>query len=60
MKLFPGGCHYRYKHYNQKVNAVERANLLNQVFQSNGRNKIWGAILPIFEPEKVLYTLQYL
>ncbi|WML34397.1 IS3 family transposase [Clostridium sp. OS1-26] len=41
MKLFPKGCRYRYKHYNQKVNAVERPNLLNQIFQSDGRNKIW-------------------
>ena len=41
MKLLPRGCRYRYKHYNQKVNAVERPNLLNQVLESSGRNKIW-------------------
>ncbi|NRT77616.1 putative transposase [Clostridium beijerinckii] len=52
MKLFPGGCHYRYKHYNQKVNAVERPNLLNQVFQSNGRNKIWGGYITYIRTRK--------
>lgn len=41
MKLFPKECRYRYKHYNQKVNAAERPNLLNQIFESYGRNRIW-------------------
>lgn len=36
MKLFPRECRYSYKHYNQKINAVERPNLLNQVFKFNG------------------------
>lgn len=41
IKLFSRGYRYYYKHYNQKINAVERPNLPNQVFESNGRNKIW-------------------
>lgn len=40
MKLFSIGYRYCYKHYNQKVNTVERSNLLNKVFESSGRNKI--------------------
>lgn len=40
IKLFSRGYRYYYKHYNQKINAVERPNLPNQVFESNGRNKI--------------------
>lgn len=42
MKLLPKGYHYQYKHYNQKVNALERPNLLNQIFKSDDRNKILG------------------
>ncbi len=41
MKLLSKGFRYLYKQHNQKVNTVERPNLLNQVFESDGRNKIW-------------------
>lgn len=41
MGLFAKGARYKYKNYNQKVHNEERPNLINQVFQSSGRNKIW-------------------
>lgn len=61
MKLFPKGCRYRYKHYNQKVNAVERTNLLNQIFQFDGRNKIWvGDITYIPTKRGTLYLAVFI
>ncbi|WP_050816294.1 IS3 family transposase [Clostridium sp. DL-VIII] len=61
MKLFPRGCRYRYKNYNQKVNAVERPNLLNQVFESSGHNKIWvGDITYISARKGTLYLAVFI
>ena len=61
MKLFPKGCRYHYKHYNQKVNVVERPNLLNQVFESDGRNKIWvGYITYIPTKKGTLYLAVFI
>lgn len=50
MKLTPK--RYRYKRYNQKVNAVERPNLLNQIFESDGKNKIWVADITYISTKK--------
>jgi len=41
MKLYPKGTRFRYKRYNQNTNAVERPNLLNQMFYAQNRNQIW-------------------
>ncbi|EJQ96304.1 hypothetical protein II5_06084 [Bacillus cereus MSX-A1] len=41
MKLYAKGSRYRYKRYNKKSPSIERPNLLNQVFQTDQRNKIW-------------------
>ncbi|WP_445344229.1 IS3 family transposase [Clostridium septicum] len=41
LKLCPKGTLYRYKYYNKKSNAIERPNLLNQMFQTDSKNKIW-------------------
>ena len=41
MQLIPKGTRYRYKQYNQERGTVERPNLLNQLFQTNDKNKIW-------------------
>ncbi|MTK12276.1 MAG: IS3 family transposase [Clostridiaceae bacterium] len=61
MKLFPKGSNYRYKHYNQKVNVVERPNLLNQIFESDGRNKIWiGDITYIPTKKSILYLVVFI
>ncbi len=61
MKLLPKGCRYRYKHYNQKVKAIERPNLLNQVFESDSKNKIWvGDITYIPTKKGTLYLAVFI
>ena len=40
MKLYAKGTRRKYKHYNRRGN-IERPNLLNQVFNTDKRNKIW-------------------
>lgn len=40
LKLCPKETRYRYKYYNKKSNAIERPNLLNQMFQTDSKNKI--------------------
>ena len=40
MKLCPKGTRYRYKRYNEKSTSIERPNLLNQLFQTDDKNKI--------------------
>ncbi len=56
MKLYAKGSRYRYKRYNKKSTSIERPNLLNQVFQTDQRNKIWvGDITYIPAPKGTLY-----
>lgn len=56
MKLYAKGSRYRYKRYNKKSPSIERPNLLNQVFQTDRRNKIWvGDITYIPIPKGTLY-----
>ncbi|WP_141525796.1 IS3 family transposase [Bacillus pseudomycoides] len=56
MKLYAKGSRYRYKRYNKKSPSIERPNLLNQVFQTDRRNKIWvGDITYIPTPKGTLY-----
>lgn len=40
MNLFAKGARYHYKNYNKKISAVNRPNLLNQIFNAAGKNKI--------------------
>lgn len=61
LKLWPKGTRYKYKHYNRKSNAVERPNLLNQIFQTDGKNKIWvGDITYIPTKKGTLYLAVFL
>lgn len=61
MKLFAKGSRYRYKHYNQKSSTIERPNLLNQIFQTDGKNKIWvGDITYVPTKKGVLYLAVFL
>lgn len=61
MRLWPKGTRYRYKNYNKKSNAVERPNLLNQVFQADTKNKIWvGDITYIPTKKGTLYLAVFL
>lgn len=56
MKLYAKGSRYQYKRYNKKSPSIERLNLLNQVFQTNQRNKIWvGDITYIPTQKGTLY-----
>ncbi|WP_235601241.1 IS3 family transposase [Tissierella sp. P1] len=41
MNLCPKGTRYNYKKYNQKNRGEERPNLLNQMFVTDTKNKIW-------------------
>ncbi|KIP28651.1 integrase core domain protein [Bacillus thuringiensis serovar morrisoni] len=55
-KLYAKGSRYRYKRYNKKSPSIERPNLLNQVFQTDQRNKIWvGDITYIPTQKGTLY-----
>ncbi|NEW04325.1 IS3 family transposase [Bacillus megaterium] len=56
MNLYAKGSRYRYKRYNKKSPSIERPNLLNQVFHTDGRNKIWvGDITYIPTQKGTLY-----
>ncbi|EOP90483.1 hypothetical protein IGM_02175 [Bacillus cereus HuB4-4] len=56
MKLYAKGSRYQYKRYNKKSPSIERPNLLNQVFQTDQRNKIWvGDITCIPTQKGTLY-----
>jgi putative transposase len=61
MKLFAKGARYRYKRYNQESSSVERPNLLNQIFQTDGKNKIWVGDITYMPTKKgVLYLAVFL
>ncbi|WP_420792438.1 IS3 family transposase [Bacillus cereus] len=60
MKLYAKGSRYRYKRYNKKSPSIERPNLLNQVFQTDQRNKIWVGDITYIPIQRALYTLRYL
>lgn len=61
MSLVPKGTRYRYKRYNQKSSSIERPNLLNQSFQTDGRNKIWvGDITYVPTKKGILYLAVFL
>ncbi len=61
LMLYPKGTRYRYKRYNQKSNVVERPNLLNQMFYTDSKNKIWvGDITYIPTRRGTLYLAVFL
>ena len=61
MKLCPKGTRYRYKRYNEKSTSIERPNLLNQLFQTDDKNKIWvGDITYIPTKKGILYLAVFL
>lgn len=61
MGLYAKGTRYRYKHYHSSMQNEERPNLLNQVFQPTGRNKIWlGDITCVPTKKGVLYLAVFL
>lgn len=61
LKLYPKGTRYRYKNYNKKTHSVERPNLLNQMFYTDKKNKIWvGDITYIPTRKGTLYLAVFL
>ncbi|GKU23654.1 transposase [Clostridium folliculivorans] len=56
MNLCPKGTRYNYKKYNLKNRGEERPNLLNQMFLTDAKNKIWvGDITYIPTKKGTLY-----
>ena len=41
MGLYAKGARYHYKHYHKTTNNEDRPNLLNQIFEAEGKNQIW-------------------
>ncbi|MGI8362632.1 IS3 family transposase [Bacillus cereus] len=61
MKLYAKDSRYRYKRYNKKSPSIERLNLLNQVFQTDQRNKIRvGEITYILTQKGTLYLVVFM
>lgn len=60
MGLYAKGTRYRYKHYHSTVKNEERPNLLNQIFKSTGRNKIWLGDITYIPLKRGSCTCQYL
>ena len=61
MGLIAKGARYRYKHYNKKTDNNDIPNLLNQVFKSSSKNKIWvGDITYIPTQSKTLYLAVFI
>ena len=61
MQLMPAGTRYRYKRYSREGGAVDRPNLLNQSFQTDGKNKIWvGDITYIRTKKGFLYLAVFM
>ena len=48
----PAGTRYRYKRYSREGRAVDRPSLLNQSFQTDGKNKIWIGDITYIRPKK--------
>lgn len=61
MGLYAKGSRYKYKYFNKKGPSIDRPNLLNQVFQTNAKNKIWlGDITYIPTKRGTLYLAIFL
>lgn len=61
MNLCPKVTNYKYKRYHQNNIKEEHANLLNQMFKANDRNKIWvGDITYIPTQKKILYLAVFI
>ncbi|EOO24069.1 hypothetical protein IIU_06856 [Bacillus cereus VD133] len=54
MKLYAKSSHYRYK-----SPSIERTKLLNQIFQTDQRNKIWVGDITCFTQKGTLYLVVF-
>ena len=60
INLCPKGTRYNYKKYNLKNRGEERPNLLNQMFLTDEKNKIWvGDITYIPTKKSTLYLVVF-
>lgn len=57
MKLLPKGTRYQNKRYNRESSSIEKPNLLNQIFQTDGKNKIWVGDITYVRLRKVCLHL---
>lgn len=61
MGLYAKGSRYHYKHYNKKANCEEKPNLLNRIFNADGKNQIWlGDITYIHTKKGNLYLAVFM
>ena len=61
MGLYARGTRYRYQHYHKTTNNEERPNLLNQIFEAEGKNQIWiGDITYVHTNRGYLYLAVFL
>ena len=61
MGLYAKGSNYKYKHYNRKRPSINTPNLLNQVFKTDAKNKVWvGDITYIPTRQGTLYLAVFL
>lgn len=54
----PKSTRYSYKYYNKKSNTIERPNLLNQMFQTDSKNKIWIGDITYIPTKKGTFYLE--
>lgn len=57
MNLCPKGTRYNYKKYSMKNRGEERPNLLNQMFLTDAKNKIWVGDITYIPTKKVTLYL---
>ena len=61
MGLYAKGARYHYKHYHTTTDNEDRPNLLNQIFNAEGKNQIWtGDITYIHTKRGYLYLAVFL
>jgi len=61
MGLYAKGTRFHYRRYHKTINNVERPNLLEQVFEAEGKNQIWlGDITYIHTKRGYLYLAVFL
>jgi len=61
MGLYAKGSSYKYKHYNRRKSTINTPNLLNQVFKTDAKNKVWvGDITYIPTKSGTLYLAVFL
>ncbi|VFI13299.1 transposase [Streptococcus pneumoniae] len=59
--LYAKGIRYKYKYYSRRHSSLTRPNLINQCFQTKGKNEIWlGDLTYIPTKAGTLYLSLYI